>query len=118
MTVETLEEARVDGEPDFGVSLRHLGAVCVLAMHGSLGVATVATLEATFDRLWRTPCRRVVLDLSALTGVDDTGLRVLTGLHHYLRARGGRLSVVGANPRVAAALASTPILQPPEATAG
>jgi anti-anti-sigma factor len=118
MTVETLGEARVDGEPEFGVSLRHVGAVCVLAMRGSLGVATVAALEATFDRLWRTPCRRVVLDVNALTGVDDTGVRVLTGLHHYLRARGGRLSVVGANPWVAAALSSTPLLQPSEATAG
>lgn|GEM_PF-3315941 len=117
MTVDTVQQARVGGERGFDVTFRRVGAVCILAMRGGLDSASVAVLESEFDRLWRTPCRRVVLDLDALGALDETGARVLTGLHHYLEARGGTMTVIGANPWVADVLATTPLLPPSGASA-
>lgn len=118
MTVETLEQPRVGGERELEVSFRHIGPVCVLTLRGALLVGTVRVLESQFDRLWRTPCRRVVLELRDLREVDETGTRVLTGLHHYVRARGGSLTVVGASSWVRAALTSSPLLDPGVADPG
>jgi anti-anti-sigma regulatory factor len=46
------------------------------------------------------------VDLSGVTGVDSTGARVLTGLGHYVRARGGHFTVIGGAPSVLATLAA------------
>lgn len=63
-------------------------------------------LESQFDRLWRTPCRRVVVDVSEVTGVDETGARVLAGLRYYVTARGGTLTVIGMSASFRATLAA------------
>jgi anti-anti-sigma regulatory factor len=84
--------------------------VCVLTLTGVLHAGTLAVLEAEVDRLGRSPCHRVVLDVAALVDVDEAGTKVLTGLHHYVRARGGRLTVTGAGPLLTAVLAATPLL--------
>ncbi len=94
------------------VSFRHVGAVCILALDGVLCASSLAELEAHMDRLGRTPCRQVVLDMSRLTELDDAGSRVLTGLFHYVAARRGRLTVVAPNPAVRAMLAQTPLAAP------
>lgn len=109
MTVETLDERRAEGDgtpgPKLQVSLRHVGAVCVLTLRGDLCAESVSVLEAEFDRLARTPCHRVVIDVTELTALDEVGSRVLTGLSHYVQGRGGALTVVGASAAVAQALA-------------
>lgn len=112
MTLQATNPA--NGEPGPGVVgldvvFRHVGQVSILALTGDLERGSVAILEAEVDRLGRTPCKQVVLDLGRLDGVDETGCRVLTGLHHYIAARGGRLTVVGASRSVGAALAGTPL---------
>jgi anti-anti-sigma factor len=110
VTVGTLDEPRVGGDGRLEVSFRAIGDVCVLTLRGALEADSVAVLESLFDRLWRTPCRRVVLDLHALGAIDETGANVLTGLHHYVEARGGSVSVVGTRPWVAEALGATPLV--------
>lgn len=109
MTVGTLDQPRIGGDGTFEVSLRAVGDVCVLTLRGALEAGSVAVLESRFDRLWRTPCRRVVLDLSALVAIDDTGANVLAGLQHYVAARGGAVSLVGVKPWVAEVLGATPL---------
>ncbi|MGH8989327.1 MAG: STAS domain-containing protein [Acidimicrobiales bacterium] len=108
MTVEMADsqQLRTDDTvgPRFEVSLRHVGAVCILTLRGELRAGSVAVLEAEFDRLGRTRCRRVVVDVTELSRLDEVGSRVLTGLSHYVRARGGVLTVVGARPPIARAL--------------
>lgn len=104
MTVEALDLSRLGDEPDLAVAFRHIGRICVLTLHGDLHATSVAVLEAQFDRLGRTTCHRVVVDLSGLASIDATGAKVLTGLRHYVAARGGRFSIVGACERVASAL--------------
>lgn len=113
MTVEALQPSGAETlQPSgaaLGVAFRHVGAVCVLSLHGALTADTLGTLESQIDRLGRTACQRVVIDAAGLLALDGAGARVLTGLHHYVRARGGVLSVTGACGGVARVLSSTPL---------
>lgn len=92
------------------VFFRHVGPICLLSLTGALTADTLGILESQVDRLGRTPCQRVVIDAAGLTAVDESGARVLTGLHHYVEARGGRLTMTGAAGGVARMLQGTPLL--------
>lgn len=110
MAMEAPELDRTEpGTGTLAVSFRHVGPVSVLAMEGALHAGTVSAIEAQVDRLGRTPCHQVVLDLAGLGALDDAGVRVLTGLHHYIAGRGGRLTVIGASPSVSRALDGSPL---------
>ena len=87
--------------------VHHVGTVCVLRLVGRLHAGSLYALQRQFDRLGRTPCRQVVLDLAGLVDVDEAGARLLTGLHHYVAGRGGHLAVVGVSSAVTVALAGT-----------
>lgn len=100
MTVEALPERPVDEGPPLQVEFLHVGPICLLGLRGQLHAGSVAVLEAQFDQLGKTACYRVVVDLGEVTDLDLTGARVLIGLRHYVRARGGRLTVIGMNPWV------------------
>ena len=93
--------------PALAADVHHVGPVCVLRLAGSLDAGTLRVLQQQFDRLGRSPCHHVVLDLAAVVAIDPAGARLLTGLHHYVGGRGGMLSVVGATPTVLATLAGT-----------
>ncbi len=109
MTVEAVEqrprEERPD-RPDLAVEFRHVGPICLLSLCGELNAGTVAVLESQFDRLGRTPCHRVAIDLSEVTDLDSVGARVLIGLRHYVQGRGGQLTVIGEHPGIAGLLAA------------
>jgi anti-anti-sigma factor len=100
MAVEVLDPRPLDEGPELMVEFHHIGPTCVLALRGELHAGSVGVLEAQFDVLGRTPCRRVVVDLNEVTSVDTVGARVLTGLGHYVHARGGTLTVIGTSPFV------------------
>lgn len=106
MSVEAPERDETHEQPGFAVAFQQVGPLCLLSLEGDLHAGTVGVLESEFDRLGRTACARVVLDVSALVRIDRTGARVLAGLGHYVQARGGHLSVLGATPWVAAALSA------------
>lgn len=110
MTTELLRPRDVgarDDDPELAADVHHVGTVCVLRLTGRLRAGSLGVLQCQFDRLGHTPCRRVVLDLAAVSAVDDAGARLLTGLHHYVAGRGGQLTVVGASQGISAALAGT-----------
>jgi anti-anti-sigma factor len=97
MAVEALEQRPVGEGPVLTVGFRHIGPICLLSLRGALHAGSLSVLEAQFDRLGRTTCNRVVVDLTDVTGLDTTGARVLIGLRHYVHARGGRLTLIGTN---------------------
>jgi anti-anti-sigma factor len=68
---------------------------CVLVLHGELCGATIAALEAQLDQLACTACHDVRVDLSGLEATDEAGLRVLAGLCHYVKGRGGEVRLEG-----------------------
>lgn len=96
-------------EASLTVTFRHAGSICILSLDGALTAETLGVFECQIDRLGRTPCQRVVIEVGGLTTIDDAGRRVLTGLHHYVQGRGGRLNVTGAAGAISGLLASTPL---------
>jgi len=109
MAIDALEPDLIEQQPALVVRFQHVGPLCVLAMTGDLGVGSLGILEAQVDRLGTTPCHEVVLDMYGLCGIDAPGVKVLTGLHHYVEARGGRLRLLGTSSTVARALMGTPL---------
>jgi anti-anti-sigma factor len=82
----------------------HQGSRCALVLHGDLVAETIADMEEHVDLLVCCQSEEVVIDLTLLRQIDLTGARMLMGLRHYVRARGGRFNVVGADRRVQAML--------------
>lgn len=109
MSTEVLAERPEEPAHALSVSFRHVGPICLLSLRGDLRAASLRVLESQVDRLGRTSCHQVVVDLAELTSIDDAGVRVLTGLHHYVQARGGHLTVIGAGDWIGQALAETPL---------
>ncbi|HVC14437.1 MAG TPA: STAS domain-containing protein [Acidimicrobiales bacterium] len=105
MTVEALERP-LDEVPHLEVTFRRTGRLCVLTLRGDLQTGSVGVLEAQIDRLGRTPCHRVVVDLHEVDAIDATGARVLIGLRHYVHGRGGTLTTLGARALVSGVLAA------------
>lgn len=69
------------------------GDVHTIALQGELDLATVAALEQELERVEATDAATIVLDLSGLTFMDSTGVRLLVTAHSRLRADGSRLSL-------------------------
>jgi anti-anti-sigma regulatory factor len=105
MTTQLTDPAENDFVPSLEVHLEVLGSGCVLILDGILCATSIAALEAQVDQLGWLPCVDVTVDLGALRALDDTGARVLAGLHHYVLGRGGRFRIAGAAADIAATLA-------------
>lgn len=70
-------------------------------VQGDLDVATAGPfVDDAVASLGAPPLREVVVDLSAATFVDSTGLGALIRLQREARRRGARFRVVGADDRV------------------
>ena len=68
------------------------------------GEIDLATADSLFRRLVTLVGREpdeIALDLSQVTFIDCTGLRALSEITSYVRAAGGRVSLVAVSPQVA-----------------
>lgn len=82
-----------------------VGSHTVLEIAGEIDLATAPQFEAkvaTMDAA--TP---LVVDMSNVTFMDSTGLRVLIGAHERAKEAGGRVSIVAADGPVTKLLAIT-----------
>jgi len=84
------------------VGLRGHGRTCTLALHGALCEESITALAAQIDQLGCIPFDIVIIDARGIETVDEVGARVLVGLSHYVRGRGGRFVLMGATTTVAA----------------
>ncbi|MET0324567.1 MAG: anti-sigma factor antagonist [Ilumatobacteraceae bacterium] len=78
-----------------------VGSVAVLALSGSVDLATLPRLQDGLLRLAREhPGKRLVVDLDGVDVLDDTALGVLLGAAGRARESGGELTVVCASERL------------------
>lgn len=76
-----------------------------MALAGELDLASAhAPLEAALQIFAAEPVECVLVDLSAVTFIDSSGLGGLVQLSNYARARGARVELSGASKRVRAVL--------------
>jgi anti-sigma B factor antagonist len=95
--------------PEFSVSTGQVGEWVVVTAAGELDMATSPQVEAAVSEvLPGSP--RVVIDLSEVTFMDSSALRMLTQAHRALSGSGGQLRVVVATPQVRKVLQLTGLL--------
>jgi anti-anti-sigma factor len=80
------------------------GTACRLTLRGELRGTSLAALEAQVDQLGCLPCEQVVVDMGAVTALDEVGAKVILGLYYYVLGRGGSLRVAGMSGDVARSL--------------
>jgi anti-anti-sigma factor len=71
-----------------------------VSLHGELDLSTVASAEEAMRQAEHSPARRLVLDLSGLTFMDSTGLRLVLRADRRSRGGGMRLRLVPGPPAV------------------
>ena len=85
-----------------------VGTVPVVALSGSVDLATVPQLSTALSRLVADhPAARVAVDLDGVDVLDDTGLGVLLGAAGRARDGGGELVVVVTDERLRARFTTT-----------
>lgn len=89
------------------LTLRCTGSTTVLTMVGRFDADGLRAVEGLIDRIGCTVTDHLVANVSALHHVDEPGVRMLVALDCYMRARGGRLTVVDARGQVERALRPT-----------
>jgi anti-sigma B factor antagonist len=91
------------------VDLQHLGdeAIVVVRVKGALNRFSGPRLKEMLLQAVEDGTNELIIDLSALTSVDSSGLGVLVGTLKRARQGGGGLRLTGYNKRLATILSRT-----------
>jgi len=79
----------------------------VAALHGAIDLATAPHVDRELRSLVVSPVSSISLDLSGLTFIDSSGLRVLVGLDRLAKDLGTSITTCGADERTAWMLSLT-----------
>lgn len=97
---EDISEHRARMQPGDLVDLGELtmrsvreGAVHTVALTGELDLATAGEVDKELERVEATDAESIVLDLSGLTFMDSTGVRLVVNAHTRSRADANRLTL-------------------------
>lgn len=88
------------------LTLRRTGNTTVLTMVGCFDANALRAVEHIVDHIGGTTTDHLAVDAAALDMVDTPGVRMLVALDCYMRARGGRLTILDAHGTVEATLAT------------
>ena len=93
--MSSLHEVR----PDFEVTVKRSSATAVVQVAGELDLASAQTLADVLRDL-EAPCDRIILDLSQLTFIDSSGLRLAITEHRRAELDGFDFVIAGATEPV------------------
>ncbi|GAA3931735.1 anti-sigma factor antagonist BldG [Actinomadura viridis] len=85
---------------DFAVEHRVEKGLTIVKINGEIDVFTSPKLRELLLDIIEDGAEHLVVDLGEVTFLDSTGLGVLVGIYHRLRARDGSMSFMGVNDRV------------------
>jgi anti-sigma B factor antagonist len=94
-------------DPQFSASVVYSGRASVVAVEGPMDLYAAPELKAMLAVQLADHAGRLVLDLTATTFVDSTGLAVLVAAHRRAERLGGRLVVVNVDDEIARLLTIT-----------
>ncbi|GAA0382453.1 anti-sigma factor antagonist [Acrocarpospora corrugata] len=86
---------------DFQVTTERYGPLTVITVTGELDALTGAHLLSITQTVLTDPGARLLLDLTSLTFLDSSGLKVIISVHQILGWDGERIALCGLIPRVA-----------------
>jgi anti-sigma B factor antagonist len=87
-------------EQEFGVSEQRRVGLTVVSPHGEVDVATAPALREHLDQVIDRDPGPVVVDLTAVTFIDSTGLGVLIGARKRCADADRDLRIVVSEPRI------------------
>jgi anti-anti-sigma factor len=93
--------------PRLTLTARTLGGMTIAELSGELDVTSCPALRDQLLGFLRPSSSRLVIDLSAVTYCDASGLAVLVGIDRRARLLGGSLSIAGVPQQVADLLHSS-----------
>lgn len=76
------------------------GVVHTIGVTGELDLATADELQLELERVENTDAASIILDLSGLTFMDSTGVRLLIAAHRRSSADANRLALLRGGPAV------------------
>jgi anti-sigma B factor antagonist len=76
------------------ISSERDGDVVAICVSGELDLATADRLQRELERVEASDARSIILDLSGLTFMDSTGIRLLLSAHARSRADSDRLTML------------------------
>lgn len=83
----------------------------VISVSGALNRDSLVALEVQINQIGGAGPLDVVLELSGLLRIDDTGVAAVSGLVDYVHARERRIEISGATGQVAAALLGAHLIE-------
>jgi anti-anti-sigma factor len=86
--------------PDLAITTYYCGRRSVLRLQGELDVCTKDQLRLAISNALERPLSLLIIDLSALSFMDCSGLSVLVRAHQYLAGQDCQLLITGAQPMV------------------
>lgn len=92
--------AELQGPAALSVAWQQDGDVHRVAPHGELDVASAPALDAELHRVESLAPTTIVLDLSGLTFLDSTGIRLLVAAHERALAQPHAISFLAGPPVV------------------
>lgn len=90
---DSLRAAEVVDLGELTIRTERDGDVVAIALSGELDLATAGGVDAELERAEAGDATSIVLDLSGLTFMDSTGVRLLIQAHTRSRANDGRLAL-------------------------
>jgi anti-anti-sigma factor len=84
--------------------------VYAISVSGELDLATAGSLQRELERVEASDARSIILDLSGLTFMDSTGVRLLLNAHARSRADADRLTMPRGSPAVQRVLQLTGVI--------
>jgi anti-sigma B factor antagonist len=86
--------------PEFGISEERREALSIIKPHGEIDVATAPGLRDYLDKVTGGDGGPIVVDLTAVTFIDSTGLGVLIGAQKHCDETERELRIVVTDPRI------------------
>ncbi len=97
---------------DLDIQIERASEVTRIAVAGDVDAYTAPSLRDAFDVVTAIGIAHVIVDLSAVTFLESTGVGVLAHAREQLRAEGRTLIVVGGNARMRRMLALAGLDEP------
>ena len=87
------------------------GELHVINLSGELDLATVDVVKRELERVEATDVQSIILDLSGLTFMDSTGIRLLLSAEARSRADSNRLTLLRGPPAIQRVLEVTGVVK-------
>jgi anti-sigma B factor antagonist len=92
------------------ISCERDGDVYAISLSGELDLATAGRLQRELERVEASDARSILLDLSGLTFMDSTGVRLMLNTYARSRADSDRLTMLRGSPAVQRVLELTGVV--------